>query len=280
MWNPLAQSTPCVPLKDRYFQGVSRFPASDEAMCIWKVSCDPKQVWRNVQQDILNPSLDWRSDVLEMVLKIQVYIGSMMKELTCLVDTGARLPLTFKSGTFAKQKLRRAKLPVKFTTVTGDTMTGGSEGVFMSLRIPVCTEKDQFVFVKTRPLFAYEANVCGVDLIIGYPFLKAFNLVIDCGRDRLSFGRPIAAAAVFVKSPGIVLEEANMGKKRMRQTSSMQNQPTVVARPLGNPSLEGNDSALCTRHNESDEFADELLQTDAELYRQPVHNSFCGRRDR
>ena len=127
----------------------------------------------------------------------------------------------------------------------------------------MCTKEDQFVFVKTRPLFAYEANVHGVDLIIGYPFLKAFNLVIDCGRDRLSFGRPIAAAAVFVKSPGIVLEEANMGKKRMRQTSSMQDQPTAVVRPLGNPGLEGNDCVLCTRHKESNEFADAWLQTDA-----------------
>ena len=52
----------------------------------------------------------------------------------------------------------------------------------------------------------------------------------------------------------------------MRQTTSIQNQPTEVARPLGNTGLEENDSALCTRHNESDEFADSRLQTDAEWF--------------
>ena len=75
-------------------------------------------------------------------------------------------------------------------------MRGGDRGIFLSLRLPVFVNEKSFVEAKTRSFFAYEAEINGVDLIIGYPFLKALNLMVDCGCDHQCFGRPVRHVCV------------------------------------------------------------------------------------
>ena len=55
--------------------------------------------------------------------------------------------------------------------------------MYTSLSSPVCAVADHFVYVNTMSIFAYEADLHDIDVIIGYPFLKAFNLMLDCKKE-------------------------------------------------------------------------------------------------
>ena len=54
----------------------------------------------------------------------------------------------------------------------------------MEKRLPIKDGTESFT-VRTVPLFAYEADLHGTDIIIGYPFLKAFGLQVDTACDCL-----------------------------------------------------------------------------------------------
>ena len=54
----------------------------------------------------------------------------------------------------------------------------------MEIRLPVKDGTESFT-VRTVPLFAYEADLHGTDIIIEYPFLKAFGLQVDTACDCL-----------------------------------------------------------------------------------------------
>ena len=52
-------------------------------------------------------------------------------------------------------------------------MEGGSRGTFLELRFPIF-QVTGAVMVRTTALFAYEANIHGIDIIImGYPFFES-----------------------------------------------------------------------------------------------------------
>ena len=156
----------------------------------------------------MRPIVDWRSDLYELVLKLEVQVGTTIRKVRCLFDSGARIPLTIRHGVFPEEKLKSARYPVQFCTVNGKPMRGGDSGLFASLRLPICVKGDMFIFVKTMALFAYTADLHDIDIIVGYPFLKAFNLLIDCAQDRLRIGLdPITGA----KSPDIVISQVKQG---------------------------------------------------------------------
>ena len=59
-------------------------------------------------------------------------------------------------------------------------------GTKLSLELPVTADGGIGVEILTcGPLWGYECAVKGSDLIIGYPFLKNFSLVVDCPTDTL-----------------------------------------------------------------------------------------------
>ena len=60
----------------------------------------------------------------------------------------------------------------------------------MEIRLPVKDGTESFT-VRTLPLFAYEADLHGTDIIIGYPFLKAFGLQVDTACDWLNMSASI-----------------------------------------------------------------------------------------
>ena len=137
--------------------------------------CDPKGVWREWMSGFLSPSSDWRVAARELLLDVSIKCSAGSFAARALVDTGARIPLVFRPGLLPPGTVQPAKFPVQFSTATGAPMVGGTSGLMLQLVLPVEASTELFL-VKTTPLFAYEADVVGCDLIIGYPFLKAFHL--------------------------------------------------------------------------------------------------------
>ena len=158
------------------------------------VKCDPTQMWAEWKVDIRRPQTDWRTSRRELIIKIETACSmSRMGRKTrqpalALIDSGARIPLAMRIGLFPKERLQKAQFPVAFTTADGSPMTGGTHGVFLGLCLPVRVDSGDSKIIRTYPIFAYEAPLHGVDLIIGYPFLKAFDLVLDAVTDCLVHG--------------------------------------------------------------------------------------------
>ena len=152
-----------------------------------RLPCNPKGFWNSWQQSILRFQSDWRVDAKELVLDAYMKCRHGLYNVRVLVDTGAKIPLVFKHGLIPQDKLMKASFPVKFSTVDGQTMEGGKHGLLMELRLPVWMQERHRV-ARTVPLFAYEANIHGVDMIMGYPFLKVFHLQVDTANDRLVIG--------------------------------------------------------------------------------------------
>ena len=57
-------------------------------------------------------------------------------------------------------------------------MTGGSAGMKLQLTFPIRVQ-ESIELVKCDELWAYEAELHSTDLILGYPFLTGFGLLVD-----------------------------------------------------------------------------------------------------
>ena len=150
------------------------------------VRCNPKEVWRQWMSGFLKPATDWRIAPRELMLDVSLKCASRTFAARALVDTGARIPLVFRHSLLPPGLLQPARFPVQFSTATGAPMSGGTSGLMLQLVLPIEANEEVFL-VKTTPLFAYETDIAGCDIIIGYPFLKAYHLLPDPVRDRLTF---------------------------------------------------------------------------------------------
>ena len=103
------------------------------------------------------------------------------------MDTGSATPLVVKKGIVPKDMLMQSAWPVTFVTVDGTVMKGGSAGLRLSLSMVVEQSHDHarseevstHVLAVCDPLWAYEAEIHSMDLIIGYPFLQGYGLAVD-----------------------------------------------------------------------------------------------------
>ena len=266
MHPPVAVNPPCVHLRAVARQAVSGPLQSVDAEAVRKIKCDPEQVWRDWRAVSVKPSVDWRTDVLELLLQVTLKSGPYKAVVRCLVDSGARLPITVREGLLPTGRMRKAKFPVTFSTVAGQHMKGGQKGVFVSMHLPVQVPNGTFEVVKTQPLFAYEAAIAEVDVIIGYPFLKAFNLMVDCGQNCLRAGPPFPKERS--PSPCLIMERTNTGLKGKVEDQSPQ--PSVAALMTCDPMskralvMEGDDTptgAVATGKADSeDEGCDVFLE--------------------
>ena len=152
------------------------------------VRCDPKEVWSSWMHGFIRPVADWRVAPLELMLDVKLRFGSVSLSARALIDTGARIPLVFQRGLVPASLVKPARFPVRFSTASGDAMEGGSTGLMLRTVLPVWSNGEK-VLVKTSPLFAYEACLSGCDVILGYPFLKAFRLLPDPVNDQLLLQR-------------------------------------------------------------------------------------------
>ena len=150
-----------------------------------RLPCNPKRFWTTWREEVLRPCHDWRISTKELVVEAHARWPKGRRTVRVLVDTGAKIPLVFRKNLFPKTSLKKACFPVNFTTVDGQRMEGGNHGLFLELWLPV-HRQGRLINARTCSLFAYEADIQGIDIIMGYPFLKVFNLFVDTEHDCLS----------------------------------------------------------------------------------------------
>ena len=101
-----------------------------------------------------------------------------------LCDTGSMLwaaaPLSF----FPPSSLVKAKHQIDITHVGGERVKGGEYGAYSTLGLPVELRNGKDIIVDCEKVFIYAVDVSG-GLIVGYPLLKAFGLLVDFVRDKL-----------------------------------------------------------------------------------------------
>ena len=131
---------------------------------------------------LTNPPLDMKCVTggkdLELVFNVLIEHEGKSHTARTLVDTGAKVTLIVKTGVLTKTVM--ATHPLNLITADGSPMKGGNVGAFVDLKIPIhvpSKKKMDPSSIVCKRQWVYEAEIAGVDLIIGYPFLHAMQLV-------------------------------------------------------------------------------------------------------
>ena len=142
--------------------------------------------WKNWENELVSPDPVFLARQMELVLQADVAVNDFKCQGSVLVDTGCRIPLLFRKGLIPSEFLESARRSITIRTADGTPMVGGTNGCKMKLTLPVAglDGSTQVGFV-SHPFWGYEAAIRGNDLILGYPFLKIFKLVVDCPSDIL-----------------------------------------------------------------------------------------------
>ena len=140
--------------------------------------------WQEWKQKSMRLTLQPKKVSTALILTVSVSIPGVAevqeKRVKALVDTGAAIPLVFRTGLFPSSVLQASVWPVKFVTASGSVMFGGTSWSRMIISFPVKESGiDQHVKVVCDAVWAYEASLSNADLIIGYPFLAGFSLCAD-----------------------------------------------------------------------------------------------------
>ena len=133
--------------------------------------CLPPRPSPSLAQELLM-SIPWRTVMQEGVARV-------------LIDTGCRVALLVLSGLISKWK--DASRPLSFTTASGAPMPGGLRGAMFHLTLSVQGEHGPFP-ARLTPVWGYEAALEGPDMIVGYPLLSLFGLMIDARANCLRLG--------------------------------------------------------------------------------------------
>ena len=124
--------------------------------------------------------------MFELTLEAKVSVQNFHATVSALIDTGCRIPILFRTGLVPPNHLVKASRPIKILTADNNPMTGGTHGCKVELTLPVYVELDAPPKkLRCPPLWGYECELIGSDLIIGYPYLKFNRLVVDCPSDKL-----------------------------------------------------------------------------------------------
>jgi len=99
-----------------------------------------------------------------------------------LIDTGCRVALLFRRGLV--ETLMPAAKPLRFTTASGAGLSGGEKGAILSLDLTISGARGP-CFARVSKIFGYEADISGPDMIIGYPLLAQYGLLVDAGASCL-----------------------------------------------------------------------------------------------
>jgi hypothetical protein len=145
-----------------------------------------KGAWKSWEAEYASPDPIFSCRQLELMVRATIKVGSFSCQASVLVDTGCRIPLLFKKGLIPVEFLEPARRPIRISTADGTPMSGGSRGCVLRVTLPVAgldgTPETEF---HCEAHWGYEAAVHSCDLILGYPFLKIFRLVVDCPTDSL-----------------------------------------------------------------------------------------------
>ena len=157
-------------------RGVETRPVA--AFSMVDICCLPEMTPPRLITPILNTHCVSGGKERELVLNVLLENGGKLHTLRTLVDTGAKVTLIVKPGILINTK--PAMNPLRLVTADGSPMRGGHIGAFVDLKIPIQVPSKRKLdpsSIACKNQWVYEAEISGVDLIIGYPFLHAMQLV-------------------------------------------------------------------------------------------------------
>ena len=78
--------------------------------------------------------------------------------------------------------IRKADHSTNIKSADGTPIKGGTHGCLCSIFLPLRSYTGETKLVQCAPFGGFEADVghCGIDVVLGFPFLKAFSLYVDC----------------------------------------------------------------------------------------------------
>ena len=126
-----------------------------------------------------------------LFVPVKILIGEKCFLARALIDTGASFPLILGKGLLPEGLLRGCNSLVRLLDASRATMKGGSQGASVRIALPVVENRqggDCTVEALCSPLWAVEVSLPGLQLVIGYPFLSLFRLMVDPVAHCLRFG--------------------------------------------------------------------------------------------
>jgi hypothetical protein len=192
-------------------------------------------------------------------------VGGQTIAARALVDTGASFAILLGRGLLPKQCLSKCARPVQLTNASGVAMEGGTHGASVQIALPVVDDRQEagnVVEALCSALWAVEMDMPGSEVILGYPFLSLFRLLVDPVAHCLRFGthRVEGAAIGPVAQPKVNIGTVTSRKCLLRTARSAcqetPEEPTVTVR-------ERHENRVCVS---SLAKADASLQTDEVEY--------------
>ena len=105
----------------------------------------------------------------------------------------------------------KASKPLSFTTASGAPMAGGLRGANFKLSVSLMGENGPYP-ANLGLVWGYEADLAGPDMIIGYPLLSRFGLMVDAGESCLRAPsihiQSLEVAPSFSVNPGVAARSA------------------------------------------------------------------------
>ena len=123
----------------------------------------------------------------ELVLPVRIqFFGGQRQELggSMLIDFGSEVLALAPESFFWGCTLELARRPLRITVANGERISGGTHGAVVDLSVQIRDCQDQPVQVVCEKVFVYKADV-QEHLFVGYPFCKAYGLMVDPTRDLL-----------------------------------------------------------------------------------------------
>ena len=143
--------------------------------------------WESWEEDISSPDPVIRLPQVELSIQAKICVQNFSTSASVLIDTGCRIPLLFRQNLIPSKFITQAKQPIQILTADNTPMLGGQFGCTLTIFLPILTDtcNQETGFLRCDSVFAYMADVKGSDIVLGYPFLKSCNLIVDCPCDGL-----------------------------------------------------------------------------------------------
>ena len=117
-----------------------------------------------------------RSVKVEITVLVTVrFSGGAEHQVLALIDTGCSIFAVAPRKFFPQGTLETARHPLRLSSVNSGGVTGGKLGTSVTVSLPICDSLGGLL-CHCPGAFVYEAGVAN-DLILGWPFLVAYQLV-------------------------------------------------------------------------------------------------------
>ena len=117
-----------------------------------------------------------RSVKVEITVLVTVrFSGGAEHQVLALIDTGCSIFAVAPRKFFPQGTLETARHPLRLSSVNSGGVTGGKLGTSVTVSLPICDSLGGLL-CHCPGAFVYEAGVAN-DLILGWPFLIAYQLV-------------------------------------------------------------------------------------------------------